>query len=270
MAKDPAVSSIEVSCLQRPTVTHVSLPDSDDYSPGAHDTPGVHEVETVARRLSVQENVPWGLDRIDGTVDSKFDDGDLTGKGVRMYIVDTGVQGAHTDFGGRVVDGHTSRERTECDSCQAVNGILPSNGNGCSGHGTHVASIVGGLIYGVAKEVTIVPAASCFKIRCVDNGRYECSSTADIAANLEWALTDCEAHPESRCVVQRSLTGGFLIQDAELLNAQVLVVAAAGNSATDWCSSYYDPITTPDKLLVGSTTEGGSLSGFSARHLSQC
>ena len=109
MAKDPAVSSIEVSCLQRPTVTHVSLPDSDDYSPGAHDTPGVHEVETVARRLSVQENVPWGLDRIDGTVDSKFDDGDLTGKGVRVYIVDTGVQGAHTDFGGRVVGPSTNR-----------------------------------------------------------------------------------------------------------------------------------------------------------------
>ena len=173
MAKDPAVSSIEVSCLQRPTVTHVSLPDSDDYSPGAHDTPGVHEVETVARRLSVQENVPWGLDRIDGTVDSKFDDGDLTGKGVRVYIVDTGVQGAHTDFGGRVVDGHTSLERTECASCQAVNGILPSNGNGCSGHGTHVASIVGGLIYGVAKEVTIVPAARA--------SRSDASTTVDMS-----------------------------------------------------------------------------------------
>ena len=45
--------------------------------------------------------------------------------------------------------------------------------------------------------------------------------------------------------------------------AQVLVVAAAGNSAADPCASYYNPITTPDKLLVGSTTEGGSLSSFS-------
>ena len=52
--------------------------------------------------------------------------------------------------------------------------------------------------------------------------------------------------------------------------AQVLVVAAAGNSGDEsWydpiehCKAHYDPVTTPDKLLVGSTTEGGALSYFS-------
>ena len=47
------------------------------------------------------------------------------------------------------------------------------------------------------------------------------------------------------------------------MRTQVLVVASAGNSAMDACPGRYDPIRTPDKLLVGSTTEGGSLSGFS-------
>ena len=42
-----------------------------------------------------------------GAIDGSYDDGDLTGKGVRVYIVDTGVQGSHVDFGGRVVNGHT-------------------------------------------------------------------------------------------------------------------------------------------------------------------
>ena len=53
--------------------------------------------------------------------------------------------------------------------------------------------------------------------------------------------------------------------------AQVLVVAAAGNSGDEsWydpiehCKAHYDPVTTPDKLLVGSTTEGGALSYFSS------
>ena len=40
-------------------------------------------------------------------------------------------------------------------------------------------------------------------------------------------------------------------------------MASAGNSATDSCASYYNPITTPDKLLVGATTPGGKLASFS-------
>eukprot|EP00964_Phaeocystis_antarctica_P013099 scaffold7180_cov64-Phaeocystis_antarctica.AAC.1 len=42
-----------------------------------------------------------------GAIDGEYDDGDLTGSNVRVYIVDTGVQGSHDDFGGRVVNGHT-------------------------------------------------------------------------------------------------------------------------------------------------------------------
>ena len=106
MAKDPAVTSIEVDCLQR---ADMSLPESDDFSPGEHD---IDQVEAVARRLSVHVGVPWGIDRIDTNgrpTDNNYDDGDLTGKGVRVYIVDTGVQGSHDDFGGRVVNGHTVR-----------------------------------------------------------------------------------------------------------------------------------------------------------------
>ena len=50
---------------------------------------------------------------------------------------------------------------------------------------------------------------------------------------------------------------------ARLRTAQVLVVASAGNSAADDCSVRYDPIRTPHKLLVGSTTQTGELSWFS-------
>jgi len=114
MAKDPAVSSIEVDCLQRLQRADMSRPESDDSSPGDHD---MDQVEVVARRLDRLSHLrapPWGIDRIDtngGKTDGKYDDGNLKGKGVRVYIVDNGVQGSHLDFGGRVVDGHTVRAR---------------------------------------------------------------------------------------------------------------------------------------------------------------
>ena len=76
----------------------MSLPESDDSSPGGHDT---DQVEAVSRRLGVQVRAPWNIDRIDtngGATDGEYDDGHLTGKGVRVYIVDTGVLGSHDDF----------------------------------------------------------------------------------------------------------------------------------------------------------------------------
>ena len=57
MANDPAVFSIECDCYSR---ADMSLPESDDSSPGDHDMDQV-----VARRLSVQVGAPWGIDRID-------------------------------------------------------------------------------------------------------------------------------------------------------------------------------------------------------------
>ena len=63
---------------------------------------------------------------------------------------------------------------------------------------------------------------------------------------------------------------GGRLDTAHFHEAQVLVVAAAGNSGDEprydpikHCKAYYDPVTTPDKLLVGSTTARGALSSFS-------
>ena len=68
----------------------------------------------------------------------------------------------------RAAPSSQARVHAECDSCQAVNGVLPADGSRCEGHGTHVASTVGGLKYGVAKNVTIVPVFSCFGFTCSD------------------------------------------------------------------------------------------------------
>ena len=46
---------------------------------------------------------------------------------------------------------------------------------------------------------------------------------------------------------------GGRLDTPRLFEAQVLVVAAAGNEGTNPCTAYYDLVTTPDKLLVGAT-----------------
>ena len=53
MAKDPAVSSVEFDCYRQ---VDTSLPKSGDSSPDLYE---------VGRRLSVQKDAPWGIDRID-------------------------------------------------------------------------------------------------------------------------------------------------------------------------------------------------------------
>ena len=55
MATDPAVLSVEYDCYNHIT----SLTESVDSSPGHH------LYDEVARRLSVQVDAPWGIDRID-------------------------------------------------------------------------------------------------------------------------------------------------------------------------------------------------------------
>lgn len=216
---------------------------------------------------TVFDNVPWGLDRIDqaeqgAALDGTYDDGQLTGAGVRVYVVDDGVQATHEDFEGRAVAGFTANERPECAACVPDAGRLPADGVNCGDHGTHVASTVAGRDYGVAKGATIVPVYTCFRLPC--RWGPVCGSSADIAAGLEWVLEDLEQQPAgTRGVVQRSLSGGFISEDESLLNSGVPVVGAAGNAGTDYCSSMYSAHRTEAKILVGATNSNDQLAGFS-------
>ena len=71
------------------------------------------------------------------------------GSGVHVYVIDTGVRKTHREFGGRAdwvgdfVGRSASPDADDCDP--------PHSG----GHGTHVASLVGGSTYGVAPRAAL-------------------------------------------------------------------------------------------------------------------
>jgi subtilisin family serine protease len=102
---------------------------------------------------------------------------------VIAYVIDTGIQFSHVDFGGRAVSGY-----------DAVDG---GTADDCNGHGTHVAGTVGGSTYGVAKEVRLVA------VRVLDCGGS--GSISGVIAGIDWVTANHQAGRPA--VANMSLSG---------------------------------------------------------------
>lgn len=168
--------------------------------------------------MTNETNAPWGLARIShrrrGARDYRYDA--PGGNGTYAYMVDTGLNTAHRDFGGRVVFGY--------------NAVANSSDADVQGHGTHTAGIVGGATYGVAK------AAALVAVKVFDRGG---SPTSVILDGYNWAVSDIRAKGRAgRAVINLSLGGcgasaAFDAAVEAAYRAGVVTVAAAGNQARD-------------------------------------
>ena len=182
----------------------------------------------------------WGLDRVDQR--------DLplngvynytqTGAGVTAYIIDTGIETSHSQFGGRA---------------WAAYDALGGNGQDCNGHGTHVAGTVGGSTYGVAKAVSLVGV----RVFPCSGG----SAWSTIIAGIDWVRYN-RVLP---AVANLSLSGGAMqsVDDAiqNLVNSGVTTVVAAGNASDNAC--YYSPARAAAAITVGASNSGDQQAWFS-------
>ena len=161
----------------------------------------------------------------------------LDGTGVKVAVMDTGIDIDHPDFGGngsnhsttfptpRVITGYDFVG----DAFTGSNTPVPdANPDDCNGHGTHVAGIVGanGVVKGVAPGVTF----GAYRV-------FGCtgSTTADIMiAAMERALAD------GMDVLNMSIGSSFQWPQyptakaaSRLVNKGMVVVASIGNSGAN-------------------------------------
>ncbi|XP_013415309.1 uncharacterized protein LOC106177166 [Lingula anatina] len=169
----------------------------------------------------------WGLDALDG---NQYNDeyeiwGD--GEGIDVYVADTGINLNHEDFMGRVTIGWPTS--TSVDD---------------QGHGTHVASIIGGVNSGVAKSANIISLKVCsYEGNCY---------TSNVLQGSLWVKKTVQNNGRLS-VINFSLGGPFIrsMNDAvdDLLAAGIPAIVAAGNSNADGCTD--SPASTPNALTVG-------------------
>ncbi|WP_299004059.1 S8 family serine peptidase [uncultured Shewanella sp.] len=189
-----------------------------------------------------QANATWGLDRIDQRnlpLDGHFNPSQL-GNNVTAYVIDTGVNFSHNEFGGRATSG---RDFIDNDN----------DANDCNGHGTHVAGTIAGSTYGVAKNANIVGVRV---LGCNGSG-----STSGVIGGVDWVAD----HASGSSVANMSLGGGqstaLNSAVASAVDSGIAFVVAAGNNNSDACTK--SPASEPKAITVGSTTSNDSRSSFS-------
>lgn len=174
----------------------------------------------------------------------------FTGKGIKVGIVDTGIDPNHPDFAGRIA------QMTD------YTGQGPNDNHG---HGTHVAGIIGGT--GAAsggKYKGVAPECSYYTAKVLRGDGS--GNTSDVMAGVEWAVQ------QGVQVINLSLgsdgacdgTDALSVTCDAAMDKGVVVCVAAGNAGPG-ASTVGSPGCAKKVITIGATSKTDEVASFSSR-----
>lgn len=212
---------------------------------GGSKRPGGGDGDTGTTTPPAQD-LPWGVETVLPTGATE------TGDGVKVAVVDTGIDLDHPDL---------------ADNVASLKAVFVSfgrttNGDDDNGHGSHVAGTIGAIDNSIG-VVGVAPGVTLHAVKVLD--KRGSGTWGDVADGIRW----CRDYGMN--IANMSLGGGSSTTVQSACDyawnggAGVLLVAAAGNSgdnstATDeW--SY--PASYASVVSVGATTSSDTLAYFS-------
>ncbi len=227
---------------------------------------GVHPADASNDTLYAQQ---WSLQK--ANVPAAWST--TTGNGVRIGIVDSGVNRNHEDLKDRVVLSATCTD-TGGDPGKCIVGT--GQGNDVAGHGTHVAGIAAATMGNNAGVAGVAPGAGLVVARVFkDNGSNDPTANLDdVKAGIEWVVAnDAKVVNLSLGVSSGGLLGGLVFggsNEGSPLGAAVQAAWAAGaipviaagneNGALFGADGSYGDL---NAIVVGATIRDDSVAGYS-------
>jgi len=178
-------------------------------------------------------------------------DAGFRGEGIKIGIVDTGIDASHPDFEGRVAD---------------MTSFVGGDGTDDNGHGTHVAGIAAGSGAGSAgKYRGVAPAASLYVAKVLNASGG--GTMSGVMAGVEWAV-DQAVH-----VINLSLgsdgscdgTDALSTLCDEAVKQHGVVVCVAGGNAGPGASTVGAPGCARWVITIGAVNDSDQIANFSSR-----
>ena len=173
----------------------------------------------------------------------------ITGSGVGIAVIDTGINTRDANFKGRIV---------------ATTSMLRGPSSDKTGHGTHVAGIAAGD--GKRSDGRFTGVAPGANLIAVKVGNLDGVNVGDAIAGMEWVLENASRY--NIRVVNLSFTStvaeSYLVSPLDAAVEQlwlngIVVVAAAGNRGTDAFAADHPPANDPLVITVGAFSDEATL-----------